>query len=170
MTDYRYTLGDRTVEAYQITEASRYRQSEWPNWLDSRSFITIDGATWIDIAGKEQRVPDLAWIVLTETGNMEVVGSMEFENYVKLVKDAPDPHLIPTAAEPVPEADTSDLLIDIQAAIQAAITLLKMGEADEALNVLTGTITKRVTWCTCPPGQCEGGDEWSCREKSPLLK
>jgi len=40
----------------------------------------------------------------------------------------------------------------------------------EAQERLRNTLSRHVTWCNCPPGQCAGGDRIGCRINSPLAK
>lgn len=171
-TDFRYTIGDETVEGYQITESSRYQEKLWPEWLDSRAFLTIDGQNWIVINGEEVRIPELAWIVKHGDGRMSIVDAFEFENAVKVV---PNPPLAEIAVFPIVDKDKA---YDIQPAIedellievQGVFAMLKMGAHEDAIKALRGTLSSRVNWCTCSPGQCEKLEPWGCREQSPLVK
>ncbi len=176
-SDFRYTIGDKTIEGYQITEASRYQDKLWPEWLHSGDFLTIDGATYIDMAGEEVPIPDLAWLVRDATGAMSVVDALEFENYVKVVPHVPEtfdePILVPGATVPyaemaAPIADDT-LLIDCK----VVFAMLKIGSPEacqEALNHMTTMLSSKTSWCNCAPGQCEKLDVWGCREQSPLVK
>ena len=166
--DFRYTKDGIEVEAYQITDESRYQLD--PSWLDSNDFLTIDGLHWIKLGGEELPLPQYGWIVLHSDGRKTIVPALEFETYVKVVPLAPDPML--QTAEAVSGAvseysfATSELLVDVQVAIE----LLQGGNNEDALKHLVGVIAKRVVWCTCAPGECVGADKWSCRTKSPLVQ
>jgi len=177
--DFRYIKDGIEVEGYQITEETRYQDKLWPAWLDSRDFITVDGSPWIKIGGEELPIPQYGWLVMWPDGHKGIVPAMEFETYVKVVPLEPDPMLAEAEAAEAPavqnEIETSELLVDIQTAIE----MLHMGAsqaenglppaAEAALDHLMATIVKRVVWCNCPPDQCDGGDVWSCRTKSPLV-
>jgi hypothetical protein len=161
--DRRYTAPDGSeVEAWQLTETSRYAQKEWPDWLDSRWFLTVDNETWLDLNGREIPLPDYSWITWNGV-QAEVVNAMAFEGYVKVVQEAPAPD--PQAQEALPPTNEySELMSEI-------LVVLELDEADgDALAELKKVVAKRVTWCACAPGMCEGGDRWSCRQNSPLAQ
>ena len=170
--DFRYTIGDKTIEGYQITEASRYQDKLWPEWLDSRDFISVDGQNCIKIAGEKLPLPDLSWIVRDATGHMSIVDALEFENYVKVVPLVAErfneiPADIPSAGMTMPATDDG-LLLDCK----VVFGMLKIGSPEasqEALKHLTTMLSSRTKWCTCAPGQCQKLDVWGCREKSPLV-
>lgn len=161
--DHRYTAPDGSeVEAWQLTETSRYQHKDWPEWLDGRWFLTVDGDTWLDINGREIPFPDYSW--LTWNGvQAEVVNAQAFESYVKLVPDLPVTPAAPEVETDLWEDDYKTLMTDI-------LVALELGEEDgDLLARVKAVVAKRVTWCDCPPGQCEGGDRWSCRQNSPLI-
>ena len=167
--DFRYTIGDKTVEAYQLTDSSRFQQALWPDWLDSRWFITIDGAPWFELNGQEVPIPDLAWVARDSAGNMSFIDALEFENYVKVVPHVAEvfePTVEPGAAVAAPPAVDDTLLAEVKLAFGA----LQHGDSELALGILKSALTTRAVWCTCAPGQCEELDPWICREKSPLVK
>ncbi len=173
--DFRYTIGDETIEGYQITESSRYQEKLWPEWLDSRAFLTIDGQNWITINGEELPIPDLAWLVKHGDGRMSIVDAFEFENYVKVV---PNPPPVQLEAVAVGDLDVRPGAIVYQPSINDEILpevkgvfeMLQMGSHDEALKALQTMLSARVNWCSCSPGQCEKLEPWGCREQSPLVK
>ena len=174
-SDFRYTIGDKTIEGYQITEASRYQDKLWPEWLDSRDFITVDGQNWIKMAGEELPLPDLSWIVRDATGHMSIVDALEFENYVKVVPYVPETFDEPPVAPPiagiagiVAPATDDGLLLDCK----VIFGMLKIGSPEasqEALKHMTTMLSSRTSWCNCAPGLCEELDVWGCREQSPLV-
>ena len=172
--DFRYVKDGVEVEAYQITDESRYAQKEWPDWLDSRQFITVDGQHYFIIGGDEIPIPWLGWILKDTSDRLSLMQALDFENYAKVVPDPPDPMTVDVIADTLihksmlgPQDQTvSDLLLEIQVAIE----LMQNDNSDNALKHLIAAISKRTTWCECPPGECVGGDVWSCREKSPLVK
>ena len=161
--DFRYTIGDVTVEAYQITESSRFAQKLWPEWLDSRSFLTIDGAAWFVLDGKEVEIPALAWIVRQPSGQLSFVDALDFENYAKVV-----PHVLEVfddaSAAAVPAAPVDD---DLLAEVREAFEMLQMGEDESALKRLRDSRAARAGWCECAPGLCDKQDKWGCRQHSP---
>lgn len=164
MADFRYTLGDIEVEAYQITEATRYQDKLWPEWIDSRWFMTVDGATWIKLGGEELPFPYLSWLV-NKDGAISVCDPFKFEEYSKVVPVEPE-----TFDEPVEHTATvvsgdDGLLFEVM----AAFILLKDGKTDEAALSLRVALSQRTQWCNCAPGQCENADPIGCREKSPLV-
>ena len=119
--DFRYTIGDKTIEGYQITEASRYQDKLWPDWLDSNQFMMVDGAQWITINGEEQPIPDLAWVVKHPDGLMSLVDCMDFENYVKVVPNVVHLEQIAPGLSVVPTITTvsdDELLVEVKVAFQ----------------------------------------------------
>ena len=170
--DFRYKIGEVEVEGYQITESSRYQDKLWPDWLNSKDFMTVDGAPWITLQGKELRIPPLAWIVRDASGNRSIVEALDFENYVKVVPNVPPsvqlaavPDL-PVEGPVIHSVHDDELLLDVKVAFE----LLQLSQYDEALKVLRVALSSRAQWCNCSPGQCEKLDPWSCRDKSPLVK
>lgn len=171
--DHRYTAPNGAeVQAYQITETSRYTQKLWPDWLDSRWFMTIDNQTWLDINGRELRVPDYAWVVNNGV-EISVIDALEFEAYDKVVKEV---EMDPSTQDLVdsgglPEAQALRISQDV--VLEELKVLWEVGEtggADELKKELKKQIGSRMTWCTCPPGQCAEAERWSCRENSPLVQ
>lgn len=170
--DFRYIAPDGSeVQGWQLTETTRYQNKEWPEWMDSRWFMTVDGETWLDIGGTEMRVPDYSWIVKTETGDIQVVGYVAFEQYDKVVKEViietVDDNQAQSAAPEISGAPSAhaDVLSELK-------VLFEVGEAGGAEAVhaeLKAAISRYVSWCDCPPNQCQGGDRWSCRQNSPLV-
>lgn len=175
--DFRYTIGDKTIEGYQITEASRYQDKLWPEWLHSRDFINVDGQTWIKIAGEELPVPELSWIVRDASGYMYIVDALEFENYVKVVPHVPETFDEPVMMAPVvgpTEVHTQTVVPDDSLLLDCKVVfgMLKIGSPEasqEALKHMTTMLSSRTSWCSCAPGQCKKLDVWGCREQSPLV-
>jgi hypothetical protein len=168
--DFRYTIGDQTVEGYQITEVSRFQEKLWPDWLNSNQFMTIDGHPWITLNGEEEvPIPDLAWVVKDANGIMSLVDALDYENYVKVV---PEPEYVPSLIAVPTEIHTQAVVPDkeLLLEVKVAFEMLQMGNAEEALKALQATLSSRADWCECAPGQCEKLDMWGCREKSPLVK
>jgi hypothetical protein len=165
--DRRYIAPDGSeIEAWQLTETSRYQDKLWPDWMDSRWFVTIDGDTWLDINGREIQVPGYAWIVYNGA-QVDVVPAQAFEAYDKVVKEPPP------AEEPTEQPTT---LIDetpFDDALPVLQYLWEVGEAggvEELRDELAKAIRIRTTWCVCAPGECkQQGNRWGCREESPLL-
>ena len=166
MKDYRYIAPDgSTVEAWQLTETSRYQDKEWPAWLQSRWFMTVDNATWLDVDGEEMKLPELSWVVW-EDGHVAVVDPYKFEEYQKMVPE----ELITTEPNEVvmpPEAQNATL--------DELKELWAVGEtlgAEGVYAALKEAISRHTVWCSCPPGQCRlepDADRWGCRSNSPLL-
>lgn len=157
------------VEAYQITDSSRYQNQLWPEWLSPRDFITIDGEAWLDLDGKEVKIPPYGWIVWNGVEKV-VVGAMAFEAYDKVVKEPTMIDLVQAKPEQAPmvgpgAADFAELMLELQVALEVGLI-----DSGDGMDALKKVITKRVTWCTCAPGQCEEGDRWSCRKESPLTQ
>lgn len=166
--DFRYTIGDIEVEAFQITETSRYQDKLWPDWMDSRQFLTVDGETWITLGSEEIKIPYLGWLVRGSSGQISVVDALDFEKYQKVVQNVTVlPLAVPTEVITLPAPVRDDELL---ADTKLVFEMLQMDSYDEARKLLTTMLSKRTTWCNCSPGLCEKADPWSCREKSPLVK
>ena len=167
--DFRYTSPDGDeVEGYQLTDATRYQEKSWPAWLNPRDFMTVDGAQWITIDGEEMPIPELAWMVKLASGRLTIVDPFAFENYVKVVPLAVEVFEPPETVGIVvpPEMQSDELLLEVKVVFE----MLMMGQIVDAIEGLTTAISSRTNWCKCPPGQCEGLQLWSCREKSPLVR
>ena len=51
---YKFTKKPVEIEAFQMTEARRYDNSEWPNWLNKAwNNDPSEGAMWCEDGGKE---------------------------------------------------------------------------------------------------------------------
>jgi len=170
--DFRYTSpAGETIEGYQITEASRFQDKLWPDWLTSRDFLEINGQQWIVINGEEVLIPELAWIVKHPDGRRDIVDAFAFDSYVKVVPN-PAPVQLAVVEELdigpdglMPAIDDEALLLEVKGVFE----MLKMGSHDEALKALRAALSSRANWCSCSPGQCEELEPWGCREKSPLV-
>jgi hypothetical protein len=240
--DFRYEMPDGSeVEAFQLTEATRFQEKGWPDWMDSRYLMTkesVDGGkktNWLNINDVETEIPVYGWIV-NEGGRIYCV---EYEVMEQAEKVVPEVVPIPSKAnylpddalrlaaklskqtfEEVKEADRAqvdrtnalrDEIIRAQGGepepdsrveeiarareaeilgeseqitvrtvgepgpapavpIPELITVLEVlkNDAPAGIAALKASVSQRVTWCTCPPGQCAGGDQISCRQNSPL--
>lgn len=100
-------------------------------------------------------------------GQISIVDALEFENYIKVV-----PNYVPELIAPPTEIHTQTVVPDkeLLLEVKVAFELLQMDQYDEALKNLRAILASRVEWCDCAPGICEKQDQWSCREKSPLVK
>lgn len=89
MADFRYTLGDEEVEAFQMTEDMRFQEKQWPEWMHSSYLMTIDNQNWLNINDVETEIPNLGWIVRHADGRIEAVDYFVMEKASKVVPDAP---------------------------------------------------------------------------------
>jgi hypothetical protein len=89
MPDFRYTLNDEEVEAFQVTEDTRYQEKRWPEWMQSRYLMTIDGHEWLTVNEVETEIPTLGWILRRANGQIEAVDYSIMEEAVKTVVDEP---------------------------------------------------------------------------------
>lgn len=129
--DFRYTLGDRTIEAYQITPATRFNDKEWPDWLRRQRlpdepntvYINTDDPNrlWLTLPTGDVQLPELAWIV-KEKGFEELtfIEAEDMETYTKVVPIMPrdygppadgmpdESHLVDLYPQHVPEGKTKD--------------------------------------------------------------
>ena len=102
--DFRYEMPDGSeVEAFQLTEATRYNEKLWPDWFNSRMFMTADKegkkTQYLNINDVETEIPPYGWIVL-EGGRIKVVDWEEMEHAEKVV---PEILPIPDKAKPLPD-------------------------------------------------------------------
>jgi hypothetical protein len=165
--DFRYIAPNgEEVEAFQLTETSRYQDKTWPDWLNSRMFMTVNGTEdWLVEGSDERKIPQYGWLVKT-AGGIQIVDAMAFEEYDKVVKEVVEQE--PIAADQALHGDPlqDPVLTELK-------VLYEVGEAggSEAVHKeLKNAIARRILWCNCPPGQCQEGDRWSCRQNSPLVK
>jgi hypothetical protein len=164
--DFRYINPEGIeVEAFQITETSRYQDKLWPDWLNSRMFMTVNGnEDWLVQGSEELKIPQYGWLVNHPSAGIQIVDAFSFEAYDKVVKEVP---------EELPEAEPEQPRDPLQDPVLTELKVLyEVGEAggSEAVHKeLKNAIARRILWCNCPPGLCEGGDRWSCRQKSPLV-
>ncbi len=168
--DFRYILNGDEVEAYQITEESRYAQKLWPDWLDSRQFITQDGQHFFGEA--EMPIPQYGWLIL-RGGGIDVVTWQVMEQAEKVVP------IVAEVLEEVDERGISLSAVDQAPAVDdkllnevtMAYEMLQLGETSAAEKILRTSLSNRTTWCNCQPGNCKNvGDKIGCREHSPLVK
>jgi len=165
--DFRYVFNGEEVEAYQITEASRYQQKLWPDWMDSRQFMTIDGLDWLVIGSEEMPIPQYGWLVKHIDGRITIADALAFDKADKVVPNVVEPEPQPTdTAVAIPSQPDDEFLSETRIALE----MMLAGSLEEGRDHLTKLISKQTTWCNCVPGQCEKLDPWTCREKSPLVK
>lgn len=105
--DFRYEMPDgSTVEAFQMHEGSRYQQSNWPEWMDSKMLMTKQSAGgknthWLVIGESETEIPDYGWIMRKPDGRIVTVPYEVMELAKKVVREIPK---IPDPLKPQPEA------------------------------------------------------------------
>jgi hypothetical protein len=86
--DHRYTLEGQTIEAFQMTEATRYQQKHWPEWMDSRYLVTYEGGEQrLNINDVETKIPKFGWVVKYPDGSITAVGYEVMEGADKVVKE-----------------------------------------------------------------------------------
>ena len=87
--DFRYTLPDGTeVEGFQLTEQTRYREKDWPDWMDSRFLITYEGGEQrLIINDAETVIPKFGWIVKYPGNAIKAVDYTVMEEADKVVKE-----------------------------------------------------------------------------------
>ena len=93
--DFRYTLGDLQVEAYQITPATQHSDQDWPDWLKRQrlpddinsifSMVENPSRLLLNLPTGEVELPPLAWIVQYNDGHLGIVDALDFEEYTKVV-------------------------------------------------------------------------------------
>lgn len=178
--DHRYTAPNgSTVEAYQITEASRYTQKLWPEWIDSRWFMTVDGQTWLDINGNERPLPAYAWIV-NNGGAIEVVEAQDFEAYDKVVKETPLEEIAEGNVDslfnekpPVIRVDADMTRALVDATYESLAGIFKIGSehgAQAAMDEIRKRLMEATHWCNCAPGECKQSGGMGCRQNSLLIE
>ena len=85
--DFRYTMPDGSeIEAFQVTEKTRYLEADWPEWMDSRYFMTIDSEEWLNVNDVETRIPEYGWVV-NRGGQITAVDFTVMEKADKVVKE-----------------------------------------------------------------------------------
>lgn len=202
--DFRYSdPGGSTVEAYQISTQSRYLNQKWPPWLKMQKgtkdmnvlFVLQDDPNqlWLASGAGEQVIPDGAYLVIDQAGNIVIQDELTFEAEHSKVVPVPDATVHPEAltgdpeldnhvpvAKPVPGLDgledqpVTELqpVVDVAAldAIKEAFVMLQDQKVDEAIEFLADGLIARTVWCNCPPGRCDDSDMWSCRQRSPLVR
>ncbi len=171
--DFRYVLDGEEVEAFQITEETRYAQKLWPDWLDSRSFITQDGQQFFGEA--EIPIPYYGWLVL-RGGDIKVTTWQIMEQAEKIVQrviEAPEETNELGLAAVATEIHTQAVVPDdkLLNEVTMAYEMLKDGEVSAAEKILRNSLSDRTTWCNCQPGNCQKiGEKIGCRAHSPLVE
>jgi len=171
--DFRYIAPNgEEVEAFQLTETSRYQDKSWPDWLNSRMFMTVNGTEdWLVEGSEERKIPQYGWLVNT-AGGIQIVDALAFEEYDKVVKEPTAEELAAVAAtmnqQEVPEG-TMTLHDPVLVELKVLYEIGEEGGAEAVHKELKAAIARRILWCNCPPGQCQEGDRWSCRQNSPLV-
>ena len=87
MADFRYTLGDEEIEAFQMTEDMRFQEKNWPEWMQSSYLMTIDGVSWLNINDVENEIPSYGWIIRRSNGHIHAVEYSVMEKAAKVVPD-----------------------------------------------------------------------------------
>lgn len=104
--DFRYEMPDgRIVEAFQMTEATRFQEKNWPDWMNSRMLMTkesTDGASktnWLTIDDVETEIPSYGWLV-NDAGRIHAV---EYDVMEQARKVVPEEVVIPDKAAYMPD-------------------------------------------------------------------
>jgi hypothetical protein len=104
--DFRYEMPDgKIVEAFQMTEATRFQEKNWPDWMNSRMLMTkesTDGASktnWLTIDDVETEIPSYGWLV-NDAGRIHAV---EYEVMEQARKIVPEEVVIPDKASYMPD-------------------------------------------------------------------
>lgn len=162
--DFRYIAPNgEEVEAFQLTETSRYQDKSWPDWLNSRMFMTVNGTEdWLVEGSEERKIPQYGWLVKT-AGGIQIPDALAFEEYDKVVKEVVE------EVYDEPELHGDPLQDPVLIELKVLYEVGEAGGSDAVHKELKNAIARRILWCNCPPGLCEGGDRWSCRQKSPLV-
>ena len=105
--DFRYVMPDGSeVEAFQMHEASRYQQKDWPEWMDSKLLMTKQNAEgknthWLNVGDVETEIPQYGWIVRRSNGSITAVDYSVMEAAEKVVREIPN---VPEALKPQSES------------------------------------------------------------------
>jgi hypothetical protein len=168
--DFRYMLDGEEVQGFQMTDAMRYQEKLWPDWMDSRYLMTVDGQSWLNVNDVETKIPDLGWIIQKADGTVTAVSYEVMERAEKVVPDVPDTPV--ASVTPIETAKPDIVRIDSQLVTECAMAyeMLADGQIEAGTKALRNSLSPRVAWCNCAPGQCAGGDRISCRLNSPLAK
>lgn len=104
--DFRYTLPDGSeVEAFQMTDQTRYREKDWPAWMSSKFLVTYEGGEQRLIVNDfETVIPKFGWIIRRAGGEITAVGYEVLEAAVKVVKEE-------VIQAPAAEVDEEGLLL-----------------------------------------------------------
>jgi len=195
--DFRYVSVDDDgskfeIEAYQISQRSRYQNQEWPPWLkmqkrpDDMNAVFCDSSSpdnlTLALPGGERLLSTNNWVVQFKNGDLSVITDGDFQNFSKVLP-VPEAPFIPPADHPDMEdprikevpilAAVPDIAPDVEElenAVCAALQKLASEDAEAAQLILAQAMSERVTWCDCAPGSCAEGPVLSCRRNSPLVK
>lgn len=134
--DFRYTLGDVEIEAYQITPASRWQDELWPDWLtkqrltDDKNCVYTNAdnpdVLWLALPGGDVELPYLAWVVKHASGKLGYIEALEMEEYTKVVPIPPP--VVHAPADGIPDL--------------ASVTVLKPVATEESLKNISGDVTE----------------------------
>jgi hypothetical protein len=143
--------------------------------MDSERFETHYDKV-VPIPPKEINPESLPNFELThkmEDGKLVPLTPEEIE--AKQLAQPPKPEVPAIPLAPGTDSDVSEMRNEMMSAIRL---LKKCAEeegdglppsAEEALDYLIHSMSKRTRWCNCPPGQCSQEDEAGCRLNSPLV-
>lgn len=197
--DFRYKLEGQTVEAFQVTKASRYQQKTmWPDWMDSRWLVSYEhGELRLNVNDVEKVIPDYGWIVKYPDGSISAVSYDVMETADKVVKEVEPVHPradagitdeqlakvhgldLPKGPKVVPKHDSyhaRQLMTEPTSPAEfpelnrLVDIYVLLDPETEAARKLRELVAPKIHWCQCPPGQCAGLVDMVCREKSPLAK
>lgn len=105
--DFRYKMPDGSeVEAFQMTEATRYQEGLWPDWMNSKMLLTVEGGGgrkkhYLNINDVETEIPEYGWIVRRPSGSVVAVPYEVMEAATKVKRVVPK---VPDMAKPLPDA------------------------------------------------------------------
>lgn len=108
--DYRYELDGETIEAFQLTDLSQFREDHRPEWMNPSWLMTKNGKQWMDAQGQEVPVPKLWWICRNADGVISVRDPHEMEGWHKVVPDTVVTH----PEQPYDEEANIELLAKMQ--------------------------------------------------------
>ena len=100
--DFRYTMPDGSqVEAFQMTEATRYQEGLWPEWMNSKMLLTTEGTGgrkkhYLNINDVETEIPEYGWVV-NNAGKITAVPYEVMELATKVTRIVPK---VPDIAKP----------------------------------------------------------------------
>lgn len=152
--DFRYTLGDVEIEAYQITPASRWRDEQWPDWIKKQRltddtncvYTNADNpdVLWLALPDGDVELPYLAWVVKHANDKIGWIEALDMEAYTKVVP-IPPPVVTPpadgipdaaTQLAALPQRTTENLAGDTMEMRNEMLSAIKiLQEADEELEM-----------------------------------